>query len=98
MLLNCHADTSIHFLEGHVGHYDKLIVNRPNAININAALSNETNTYHYLHHMKVRILETRLMCHKFVILTIHASIMQPSPVDGILEFMEEKFIKKCHKM
>lgn len=60
--------------EGHVGHYEKLIVNRPNAININAALSSEAKTYHYLHHMK------------------------PSPVDGILEFMEEKFIKKCHKM
>lgn len=49
-------------------------MNRPNAININAALSNETKMYHYLHRMK------------------------PSAVDGILEFMEEKFIKKCHKM
>jgi hypothetical protein len=63
-----------YFVEGHVGHYEKLIVNRPNAININAALSNETKMYHYLHRMK------------------------PSAVDGILEFMEEKFIKKCHKM
>jgi hypothetical protein len=41
-----------------VGHYDKLIVNRPHAININAALSNETETYHYLHHMKVRSFAT----------------------------------------
>lgn len=69
-----HFDWKAIHIEGHVGHYDKLIVNRPHAININAALSNETKTYHYLHRMK------------------------PSPVDGILEFMEEKFIKKCHKM
>lgn len=42
---------SVH-IEGHKGHYASLIQKRPNAININAALSNETRLYHYLHHIK----------------------------------------------
>lgn len=61
-------------IEGNIGHYKELIINRPDSVNINAALSNETKTYHYLSHKK------------------------PSPVDGIIEFMDEPSIKRFHKM
>jgi FkbM family methyltransferase len=61
-------------IEGGIKHYNKLIVNRPNAVNINAALCNESRTLHYL------------------------SRRAGSPVDGIIEFMEPRFIQRFHKM
>ena len=61
-------------VEGGIKHYNKLIVNRPDAININAALCNESRVLHYL------------------------SRRAGSPVDGIIEFMEPKFVKRFHKM
>jgi FkbM family methyltransferase len=61
-------------IEGSSRHYQSLLQNRNQSVNIYAILCNETKLLHYLHRIT------------------------PSSVDGILEFMEERFVQKFHKM
>lgn len=60
-------------VEASFQHYAALKVNRPNGLNVHAALCNESRLLHFLHREN------------------------GSAVDGIMEFMEPKFISRFHK-
>jgi hypothetical protein len=60
-------------VEASFQHFAKLKENRPNGLNIHAALCNESRILHFLHRAN------------------------GSAVDGIIEFMEKRFITRFHK-